>query len=1184
MVEVPRCVHMLAAIAMSPRIPFLALLSGLLTTGAVAASNQSGDAVDFSAQIRPILSAKCFLCHGPDEGSRKGKLRLDSFEEATKARKGHPAITPGHLETSELVRRILTTDVDDQMPPAETKNPLKPEEIDLLKRWVAQGGKYTPHWAWVKPVRSPLPAVQHKSWPGNGIDRFVLAQLEHHGLKPAAAADRHTLLRRLSLDLTGLPPTPAEVDAFVNDSSPQAYEQLVDRLLASPHFGERWARVWLDLARYADSAGYGSDPLRPNIWPWRDWLINALNRNEPFDEFTRDLIAGDLLPNATAEQQTATAFHRNTMTNTEGGTEDEEWRVAAVKDRAAVTAQVWMGLTMGCAQCHTHKFDPIAHREYYSFYAFFNQSEDNDQPDERPTMALFTPAEQARRAELESRIATVDAYYQTPTAAFEAELAAWGRAAAQPVPWRTLVPSTVKSSATNATTFTIAGDGSVLAGGASPAKDTYTVSLRTRADGLTAFRLETLADDSLPGKGPGRKAGEGNFVLQDVRVTARTVSGPPATGRFVRIEAPGPNRRLTLAEVQVFSRGENIALRGTARQSSTSYLGDAARAIDGNTEGNRDTSDSVTHTETENDAWWEVDLGGEFPVDEVAVWNRTGEGVEYLANTRLLILDSARKTTWTGDIKDAPKPAVRLGPNAARLLPLRNASADYAQNGFNAGRAIDAEGGTGWAVGGRTGESHALAFELAEPLKADGEVELTFTFKQDYGERLTLGRFRLSATAQPAPVTIWPSEVQAVLAVAPERRDENQRRIVADFYRPQSSTHGPLARELEQLRAELAGISGTPLPIMRELPPQRHRVTHLLNKGNYLAPGEEVTAGVPAAFNSWPAGQPTNRLGLAAWLTAPDNPLTARVQVNRVWAQLMGQAFVETEEDFGTQGTLPTNQKLLDWLAVAFETRSGAGEAANLPEAPALGWDFKALVKLIVMSSTYRQSSVVSPELLEQDPRNKFYSRAPRRRLDAEAVRDQALALSGLLSPKVGGPSVYPLQPDGLWRAAFNGERSWRTSEGEDRYRRGLYTFWRRTVPYPSMTTFDAPSREACTFRRLPTDTPLQAFVTLNDPVFVECAQALGRRIGQESGSVSERIRHGLERVLAHPADAEQVSALVKLYEAELASYRDRTDDAAKLATDPLGPLPPGLSAAEAAAWTTLGNVLLNLDGVLSKG
>lgn len=1158
------------------------LWAGLSAAVGFASPASTGAPVDFSAQIRPILSAKCFHCHGPDEGSRKAKLRLDSFAEATVDHKGKRAVVPGDLGASEVVRRITTTDADDVMPPPEEKNPLKPEEVELLRRWIAQGGKYTPHWAWQKPVRPALPTVRRQPWPKNGIDHFILARLEQDGLAPSAMADRYTLIRRLSLDLIGLPPTPAEVDEFVRDSSAVAYEHLVDRLLASPHFGERWARVWLDLARYADSAGYGSDPLRPNIWPWRDWLIRALNRNQPFDEFTRDLIAGDLQPGATEEQKIATAFHRNTMTNTEGGTEDEEWRVAAVKDRAAVTAQAWMGLTMGCAQCHSHKFDPISQREYYSFYAFFNQTEDNDQPDERPTLTLYTAEEKARREELQTRLATLEAIYRTPTAPFEAELSSWAVAAARPVPWQILTPATVQSAATNPPTFTVANDGSIRGSQPLAAKDTYTVTVRTPAKGLTAFRLEALTDDSLPGKGPGHKGGEGNFVLQDFRVTARPAVKATATGRFIRLEAPGKNRHLMLAEIQVFSGGENLARRGKATQSSTGYLGAAARAIDGNTDGNYDQSQSVSHTADEESPWWEVDLGGAFPVEEIAVWNRTDTGGEHLANTRLSILDSDRRVTWSGELKDAPKPTARLGPNAAHPLVLRNASADYSQNGFEAPRAIDADGGTGWAVGGGTGRPHALVVELAEPLTAEGETELTFTLKQDFGDRLQLGRFRLAATTQPAPIRIWPEAVQAVLAVAPAQRTSAQQEALADFFRPQSETLGPLARELAQTRTEVSRTTGTPLPVMREQPPGQRRVTHLLSKGNYLLPGDEVSPQVPLAFHAWPAGQPTNRLGLAAWLTDTNNPLTARVQVNRVWAQLMGQAFVETEEDFGTQGTLPSNRELLDWLAVSYQTPPPM--TGSLPSAPTLGWNFKALVKLIAMSATYRQSSVVRAAMLEKDPRNRFYSRAPRRRLEAEAVRDQALALSGLLSDKVGGPSVYPLQPDGLWRAAFNGERSWRTSEGEDRYRRGVYTFWRRTVPYPSLTTFDAPSRESCTFRRLPTDTPLQAFVTLNDPVFVECAQALGRRLAQAEGSVTERVRRGLQRVLVHPPADEQVAAVVQLYETELHTYRDRAAEATRLATEPLGPLPPELSPAEAAAWTTVGNVLLNLDGVLSKG
>ena len=1167
-----------------------ALLSVLTTMVALASPRPAGPAagpgetVDFSAQIRPILSAKCLQCHGPDEGSRKAKLRLDSFEEATKEHKGGRPVVPGDVAASELVKRITTHDADDVMPPPETKNPLKPEEIDLLRRWVAQGGRYTPHWAWEKPRRAPLPAVRQAAWPRNGLDRFILARMEQNGLRPSAEADRHTLVRRLSLDLTGLPPSPDEVDAFVTDRSSGAYERLVDRLLASPHFGERWARVWLDLARYADSSGYGSDPLRPNIWPWRDWLINSLNRGQPFDEFTRDVIAGDLLPGATDEQRTATGFHRNTMTNTEGGTEDEEWRVAAVKDRANVTAQVWMGLTMGCAQCHTHKFDPITQREYYSFYAFFNQTEDNDQPDERPTLPLLSASDKTRRAALGSQLAGLEAEYLAPGAAFDTELDAWAEVAARPVAWQVLKPVSVRSSATNPPAFAVHDDGSVLVSGASPAKDTYTVTTRTKASGLTAFRLEALTDGSLPKNGPGRKEGEGNFVLQDVRATVRSTGAPPVKGRFVRVEAPGKSRHLMLAEVQVFSGPDNVALRGQAKQSSTAFGGDAARAKDGNTDGNYHVSTSVSHTDIEADPWWEVDLGSEVPIDEVVLWNRTDSGGDLLGDSRIVVLDASRRPSWSGDVKAAPMPTARFGPNAARSLSLRAASADHEQGGFDAARAIDKDGGTGWAVGGSLGRSHALGFELAEPLTADGEVELVFTLKQGHGDQLTLGRFRLSATAQAAPVRIWPAAVQAALGVPVGQRTVVQRKALADEFRPTSKTKGPLAAQIAQVRNELDGIKGTPMPVMKENAEDQRRVTRVLSKGNYLVPGDEVAAAVPAAFNTWPSGSATNRLGLAAWLTSPENPLTARVMVNRFWAQLMGQALVETEEDFGTQGTLPADRDLLDWLAVSFQAKKPGSGTADPDHAPALGWDFKGLLKLVVMSATYRQSSVVTPALLERDPRNRFYARAPRRRLDAEGVRDQALALSGLLSRKVGGASVYPAQPDGLWRAAFNGERTWRTSSGEDRYRRGLYTFWRRTVPYPSMAAFDAPSRESCTVRRLPTNTPLQAFVTMNDPVFVECAQALGRDLALGDGTVADRVARGLKKVLARPVADGQVAALVRLFEQERDAYGARRDEAAKLGTVPLGPLPDGLAPADAAAWTTVANVLLNLDGVLTKG
>jgi hypothetical protein len=1160
------------------------LVSFALFAHAASAAASAGAKVDFSAEIRPLIAKKCYHCHGPDEGSRKAKLRLDSFDDATQPRKDGAAIVPGKPAESLLVKRILAHDAEEVMPPPETKNALTAGEVALLQRWIAQGANYTPHWAWVKPQRPPLPPAG-KAWAVNGIDRFVAAKLKANDLEPSPVADRPTLVRRLSLDLTGLPPTPEEADAFVNDRRSDAYERLVDRLLASPHFGERWARVWLDLGRYADSAGYGSDPLRPNIWPWRDWLIQALNRNQPFDEFTRDLIAGDLLPNATEEQKIATAFHRNTMTNTEGGTDDEEWRVAAVKDRAAVTAQVWMGLTMGCAQCHTHKFDPISHHDYYSFYAFFNQSEDNDQPDERPTLPVYSPAEKQRRSALQAEIAGLEQQFQANPPEFTRELAAWAENAARPVSWTTLNPISATSMLTNGAQLKSEADASVFASGPTPVRDTYVVKAVADLARATALRLEVLPDDRLRQKGPGR-SGQGQFVLNDLRVEVAPARPQPVAARFVRVEAPGPKRFLSLAEVQVFSAGQNVAPKGTPSQSSTDYLGDANRAVDGNTDGNYDSARSTTHTRQENDPWWELDLGTALPVETVALWNRTDGSGERLANSRVKLLDANRTVVWETKIETAPAPVAKVGPAAPRAVKLAFASADYAQPEFGPELAIDSNPGqrSGWAVGGALGQPHTLIAEFAEPLKANGPLNLTVTLAHNYGDGHTLGRFRLSLTDRALPVRSFPAPVASALAQPAAERNATQQQALVDYFRPLSATLGPIARQVAAKRKELEAVRGTPVPVVREVATAQRRTTRILNKGNFLDPGAPVTAAVPTEFPPLPAGAGPDRLGLAAWLTAPENPLTARVAVNRFWGLLLGQPLVETEEDFGTQGTLPTNPELLDWLAVSFQSRTPRKAASTDPWAPALGWDFKGLLRLIVLSATYRQSSVTTPDQLAKDPLNRFYSHAPRRRLDAESLRDQALALSGLLARKVGGPSVYPLQPDGLWRAAFNGERSWATNEGEDRYRRGLYTFWRRTVPYPSMATFDAPSRESCTVRRQPTNTPLQAFVTLNDPTFVECAQALGRRLSQTEGSVADRLRRGLQWVTGRPADAKQTARLLGLFETEHAGFAADPEAATRLATQPLGPLPPGLSAAEAAAWTTIGNVLLNLDAVLTKG
>jgi mono/diheme cytochrome c family protein len=849
------------------------ILTALAVGLSGASSRADALAVDFNRDVRPILSKNCFSCHGPDEGQRKAGLRLDRRDAATRPlESGATAIVPGDPEKSELIFRVTEPDETIRMPPRKAGDRLSDPEIATLRRWVEQGAPFSEHWAFVAPVARPSPTVRDRAWPRNGIDPWILERLEREGLRPSPEADRFALLRRASLDLRGLPPTPEELDAFEADTAPGSYERAVDRFLADPAFGERWARVWLDLARYADSAGYGSDPLRPNIYRYRDWVIDAFNRNLPYDQFTIEQLAGDLLPDPTLDQKIATAFHRNTMTNTEGGTDDEEFRVAAVKDRTDSTMQIWMGLTFGCAKCHSHKYDPISQSDYYSLFAFFNQTADTDQPDERPTLPAPTADQTHKLAEIDRQVAELKRQLDEPAPELSASQAAWE------------------------------------------------AQLRERV---------------------------------------------PSPARFAPL-----------------------------------YAGVAA-----------------------------------------------------------------------------------VAPRARYL--------------------------------GLPGPVRA-AFDTPSPDRAPEQAE-------------AVARYYRSK-------------------IAPQRQPLRDRIAV-----------------LEKSRPEIAAV-----PVMVELPPDKRRATHLLNKGNFLDPGATVEAAVPSAFHPWPQDAPRNRLGLARWLVDPRNPLTARVAVNRLWAQLFGTGLVETEEDFGTQGEPPSHPELLDWLAIEYLRG---------------GWDTKAMLRLMVTSATYRQSSRVTPDQLAQDPRNRLLSRSPRFRLEAEMVRDQALALSGLLSRRVGGPSVFPPQPDGLWQAAFNGQRTWATSAGADRHRRGLYTFWRRTVPYPSMAAFDAPSREICAVRRVRTNTPLQALVTLNDPVYVEAAQAMARRIVREGGSnTDERVRFALRLALGRPAAPEQAARLAELYVSELEHYRADPEAARLLATDPIGPLPGGMAPAELAAWTTVANVLLNLDAVLTRG
>jgi hypothetical protein len=1132
----------------------------------------AAEPVDFNRDVRPIFSKNCFACHGPDGSHRVSKLRLDRRESVVQEHKRGAAIVPGAPDQSELYRRITAADESEHMPPKETGNHLTAAQVATLRRWIAEGAPYAEHWAFVKPQRPPLPAVADPTWPRNGLDYFVHARLEKAGLVPNAPADRYTLLRRASLDLRGLPPTPAEVDAFSRDTAPDAYERAVERFLADPAYGERWARVWLDLARYADSAGYGSDPLR-TIWRYRDWVIDAYNRNLPFDRFTVEQLAGDLLPNPTLSQRLATAFHRNTMTNTEGGTDDEEFRVAAVKDRVDTTLQVWMGLTMGCAKCHNHKYDPITQQEYYRFYAFFNQTADNDQPDERPTIPAPTPVQEEQLRRIDAQIAALKKQLDGDTPEVAAGQAKWEAGLRAPSAWVALDAALAR--AESEAVLRKQADGSLLAEGTNPANDAYTVVAWTALKGITAFRLEALPDPALPQGGAGRAA-DGNFVLSRFAVTWAPADREdrPITGRIVRIELPGPNKILSLAEVQVFGRAENVARAGRATQSSTAFDGPAALAIDGNTDGDYFGARSTTHTEAEANPWWEVRLADTRPIERIAIWNRTDGGTgARLANFRVLVLDETRNVVWRQDVAEPPSPHRDVTPSGKQTVQLAQALADFSQSGFPVASALKQPNLTrsGWGVAPQQTTPHAATFVAAAPF-GNGEA-LVLTIRLEHRFRnpgYNLGRFRLSVTNDPGRLqrATVPPTVLAVLDTPAEKRTKEQREALARYYRTIAPALQPVRDAIARL--EKSGPAVPTLPVMVELPANQRRETRLMIKGNFLNRGEKVEPGVPAAFHSFPGDAPQNRLGVARWLFAPDNPLTARVAVNRYWAQLWGTGLVETEEDFGTQGELPSHPELLDWLATEYVR---------------LGWDTKAFLRLLVTSATYRQAATVTPPSLARDPRNRLLSRGPRFRLEAETVRDQALALAGLLSRKPYGPSVFPPQPPGLWQAAFNGQRTWATSTGPDRYRRGLYTFWRRTVPYPSMATFDAPSREICSVRRIRTNTPLQAFVTLNDPVYVEAAQALARRIVTEGGATAEeRARFGLRLCLARPPQDEQVRQVLALYQSEYEHYRSDAKAALALATEPLGPLPRGMNADELAAWTVVANVLLNLDGVLTRG
>jgi hypothetical protein len=1001
----------------------LAAVAGVLLAGPARAEPP----VDFSRDVRPLLARACFKCHGPDPKARKAKLRLDDREDALRDRGGYAVIVPGDADASELIARVEDTDDATRMPPPEMKATLSPAEKDVLRRWVAAGAEYRPHWAFVPPRRPRLPDVTRPDWPENPIDRFILARLEAQRLRPSHPADRYTLARRVSLDLIGLPPTPEEADTFVADTSPRAYEDLVDRLLASPHYGERWARRWLDLARYADTNGYEKDRPR-SIWPYRDWVIKALNADMPFDRLTIEQIAGDLLPGATLDQRVATGFHRNTMINEEGGIDPLEFRFHAMTDRVATTATVWLGLTLGCAQCHTHKYDPITHREYYEFLAFLNNTEE-------PEIELPDPEIDRRRAEIGARIAALEAGLagQFPAGKdIERQFRAWLDAQrAQAVAWTVLKPVAARA---NLPLLTIEGDDSVYASGDQTKSDTYRVTYRggLAAGHITAFRLDVLPDDRLPANGPGRAYYE------------------------------GPRGDFFLSEVRVQVDGRPVSFQG--------------------------------------------------------------------------------------------------------------ASESYGKLGIGAGLAkaelaLDGEAHTGWSTAGRPGEAHHAVFPLAEPITIgeSSEVVLEMDFERHYSAGL--GRFKLSATTAnaggPPVARDLPADVERLLLAGDDPHDEAGRnRLLRQFL--------AVAPELEEPRKAIAALRRQ-LPedpttlVLSERPPANPRPTFVQRRGEFLQPEERVAPRTLAVLHPFPEGAPRDRLGFARWLVDRRNPLVARVTVNRHWAALLGKGLVATVDDFGFQGQAPSHPELLDWLAVEFMEQ---------------GWSIKRLHRLIVTSATYRQASRATPELLAKDRDNRLLARGPRLRIEAELVRDAVLHASGLLAARLGGPSVFPPQPAAVTTEGAYGALAWKTSTGADRYRRGLYTFSKRTTPFAMLGTFDAPSGEACVARREVSNTPLQALTLLNDAVFVEAAQALGRATAErEGGSVESRAATLFRRCLVRPPTAEELQALVDFYE-------DQQDRLTRHEINPsaiAGADDDDRNVLESAAWTIVARALLNLDEMIVK-
>ena len=1160
--------------------------------------------INYNLDIRPILADNCYACHGPDAKTRQANLRLDTKAGAFSEPSGYPVIVPSKPEESELHLRIVSNDDTYRMPPADFNKTLTPEQIEAITQWIREGAKWEEHWAFTTPVSSTPSDVQNEDWVRNPIDAFILSRLEKEGLQPASEADKRTLIRRLSFDLTGLPPTREEIHQFLADDSPEAYEKVIDAFMAKPEYGEHLARFWLDVARYGDTHGLHLDNYR-EMWPYRDWVIEAFNKNMPFDQFTIEQLAGDLLPEPTLEQRIATGFNRCHVTTSEGGSINAEYFVRYAIDRANTTSTVWMGLTVGCAQCHDHKYDPITQKEFYQLYAYFNNITENamdgNRKDSPPVVKLPTTEQEAELAAFDVQITELDAQTKTPIPELDATQIAWENRMPR---WKTLKPTSLYSK--GGATLEVLEDNSILASGTNPEQETYEVIVDLPPGKWSAVRLEGIKDASLPKSGIGRSS-NGNVVLTDFAVfiappAAESDESPVAEssdsdtdpetqteGEATEAEAGSTPAVDADAEAQV----ENTPDAEVQAESTPDADVNAEAQAEGTS-----TDDASVENEDETaevaDPWTHVQIVQAWADHEQVMGENNLGGV--IANA----IDDKPETGWALDRRNENRQAIFLvaapfGTEGGRLKIRLKHEFDLRQKQLGRFRLALTDAATVYPIGSKIGlgnwhaagpftaEHGNLAFyQVYEPetkgvnagdtfkvndktIKWEqqshwvdeqvhndivGENSATYIFRNISsvtqqrallhigsndalkvwmnGTELLSKNVQRDAAADQEQVQVelkpgnntlllkivnysgpsgfyfrmesappmLPANIVDIAGTSRGERETAQKDQIRDYYRANitldksinENAHRAFAdlkevfadlAETRQKRTTLDGSLTTTL-VMQERPEPRG--AYVLARGEYQHPGEEVYPQTPAVLSSMPEDATPNRLGFAKWLLSPEHPLTARVAINRYWQDIFGTGIVKTAEDFGTQGTPPVHPELLDWLATEFI---------------ASGWDVQTMLKLMLTSSTYRQSAQVTPEKLARDADNMLLSRAPRYRFDAETVRDNALALSGLLYPKIGGPSVKPPQPGGLWKAVgFSGSNTdtFVKDTGADKvYRRSLYTFWKRTAPPPQMNILDAPSREACTIRRERTNTPMQALMLMNDPQFFEAARAFRR-------------------------------------------------------------------------------------------